>query len=161
MAVTDTDRHVPHYMQSPPLPSSLLPTPIDRFELQAHTGPYQSWPGRSRLIVDGELHSTAVPGYTLLRQYALSDGFLLVTDFDCPFEESTCFVLLSPYLRVLSHRTLGGMYSSFLLKRVQWCTERELVASFIDHGDWRLTIRSWSVPYLRPRLGLVKDSAFT
>lgn len=141
-------------------PTPLLPTPVDLFELQAHDGPYQSWPGRSRLIVDGLPHTTSIPGYVLLRQYALPSGFLLVTDFDCPFEESTCFTLLSSKLSVISHRTLGGMYSSFLLKRVQWCSERELVASFIDHGDWRLTIRPWSIPYLRPKLKLVKDTAF-
>ncbi len=141
-------------------PPPLLPTPVDRFELQAHDGPYQSWPGRSRLIVDGELHTTAIPGYVLLRQYALPDGYLLVTDFDCAFEESTCFTLLSLNLRVTSHRTLGGMYSSFLLKRVQWYNERELVATFIDHGDWRLTIRPWSIPYLRPKLKLRRETAF-
>lgn len=137
----------------------LLPQSTDRFELQAHTGPYSSWPGHSRLIVDGERRRAAIPGYVLLRQYALRDGFLLVTDFDCPFEESTCFVLLSPQLRVVSQRSLGGMYSSFLLKRVQWQGERELVASFINHGNWRLVIRSWSVPYLRPRLGLRQEHA--
>lgn len=141
---------------TPPLQRT--PEPTHRFELQTHTGPYQSWPGRSQLIVDGEPHRTVVPGYVLLRQYVLPDGFLLVTDFDCPLEESTCFVWLSPQLRVVSHRSLGGMYASFLLKRVQWLNERELVASFIGHGDWHVTLRSWSVPYLRPRLGLRRAS---
>ena len=135
----------------------LTPFPIDRFALQTHPGPYQSWPGHSRLIVDGELLRTAVPGYVLLRQFALPDGYLLITDFDCPFEESTSFVLLNAQLWVLSHRTLGGMYASYLLKRVRWVNERELIANFIEHGDWRLTIRARSVPYLRPRLALRRE----
>lgn len=137
----------------------LLPLAVDRFDLQSHTGPYQSWPGRSRLIVDRQLIGTAIPGYVLLRQYALPDGYLLITDFDCPFEESICFALLNLKLQLVSHRTLGGMYTSYLLKRVQWQNERELVASFIDRSDWRLSIRPWSVPYLWPKLSLTKIDA--
>lgn len=136
----------------------LSPLPIDRFALQAHAGPYQRWPGHSPLIVDGELQRTSVPGYTLLRQFALADGYLLITDFDCPFEESTCFVLLDPQFKVRSQRTLGGMYASYLLKRVRWLDERQLIASFVDQGDWLMAIRSWSMPYLRPRLSLRRTS---
>lgn len=136
---------------------SPAPQPTHRFDLQTHAGPYQRWPGRSRLIVDGQPHRTAVPGYVLLRQFALPEGYLLITDFDCPFEEATSFVLLDEHLRVVSHRTLSGMYTSYLLKRVQWRNDRELVAFFVDRGAWRVSIRAWSLPYLRPRLALQRE----
>ena len=127
---------------------------IERFSLAQHPGPYESWPARSRLLVDGQPSATHVPGYSLLHQFALADGSLLVTDCDCPFEEATSFILLDPAHRLLSWRTLAVPYGSFLLQDFTWLDEREAVATFYQDDAWRLRIRPWGIPFLRPRLQL-------
>lgn len=78
-------------------------TPITRFSLEAHAGPYAGWPRRSRLLDAGRSTSTWLPGYQLGFQFALDDGgFLLVSDWDCPFEEVYEVLLLSPSLRLIT-----------------------------------------------------------
>ena len=91
-----------------------------RFCLERHEGPYESWPLRSRLLVDGEPRGVRVPGYSLLHQYALPSGYLLVTDCDCPFEEATSFVLLDRNSRLLCARTLSIPYGSYKLAHMEW-----------------------------------------
>jgi hypothetical protein len=125
---------------------------ISRFTLGHHHGPRETWPLRSRLFLDGEPTRIALPGYTLLHQFELPDGYILVTDYDCPFEEETNFVLISKSLHVLSWRRLGAIYWSFLLDRVEWIDERTFVAVVCGELCFRFTIRAWGIPYLRPRL---------
>lgn len=126
----------------------------ERFSIETHAGPYESWPRRSRLIVDGAPSSLKVKGYVLLCQFETTAGYLLVTDHDCVFEEVVNFVLLSKDLRkVLAERMVGAMYSSFLLEDVTWADERNFAATFAGiRGRWVFRIRDWSVPVIRPRL---------
>src|SRR5262245_24596838 len=102
---------------------------INRFSLEKHEGPYEKWPLRSRLFSNGERTGISLPGYSLLQQFETPYGFVLVSDFDCPFEKTTAFSFISPQMRLLSCRWLGWMYTS--------C---------------RFTIRSWGIWYIRPRL---------
>lgn len=127
-------------------------TPIDRFTLETHEGPYETWPVKSRLYLDGHPTPIKLPGYQLRCQYDTADGYILITDYDCPFEESTHFALVSKKLRLKSCRTVGWMYETFMLERVEWQDERRFIA-FIHGGQpWRFTIRSWGIPYIRPWL---------
>ena len=130
----------------------MLPPSCTRFALERHDGPYEKWPLKSRLIVDGVLTKTRVSGYSLLHQFELPDGYLLVTDYDCPFEEATDFVLLSRDLRVLTRRSIGGAYCSFLLDKLEWVDEYGLIATFHENDRWKISIGSRSIPYLRPRI---------
>ena len=67
-----------------------------------------------------------------------------MTDYDCPFEEITNFILVSKRLRLQSCRWLGWMYESFYLQRIEWVDERTFIAviyttsiatdSPFDHG---------------------------
>lgn len=125
-----------------------------RFSLERHAGPYGSWPPRTRLRVDGRPTRLRVAGYSLLHQFAVEDGYLLVTDHDCPFEEVTVFTLLSPELRVLSARTVGAPYNPFLLTRQESTGTRHLVAWFGEDYPMRITIRKWGIPLLHKRIGL-------
>jgi hypothetical protein len=129
--------------------------PINRFALEKHDGPYEKWPLRSRLFLDGKPTDLSLPGYALLHQFETSDGCILVTDHDCPYEEITNFVLISRHLRLLSCRWLGWMYETFLLERIEWIDARTFIA-FVGGSDhcWRLSVRSWGIPYIRPRLKL-------
>jgi hypothetical protein len=125
-----------------------------RYALEPHAGPYESWPLRSCLVIDGQPSAVRIPGYSLLRQYALPSGYLLVTDYDCPFEEATSFVLLDRNSRVLCCRTLSVPYGSYNFDKMAWIDERHARITFHDDDHWSLTIRDWGIPLLRPRLRL-------
>ena len=134
-------------------------TPIARFTLERHDGPYESWPLRTRVFKNGAATATKIPGFQLLHQFETAQGYLLITDDDCPFEEATHFVLLAHTLRVLSSSTLAVPYASFLLKSVEPAADDRLIAVFNADERWQLTIRTWSIPYLRPRLKLERCGA--
>jgi hypothetical protein len=125
-----------------------------RFSLERHDGAYETWPVRSRLLVDGQAGAVRVPGHSLLHQYALPAGYLLVTDFDCPYEEATSFVLLDRKSRLLCCRTLSIPYGSYNLDRFEWLDDRNARVTFWENDPWLLTIRDWGIPILRPRLRL-------
>lgn len=130
--------------------------PISRFTLEQHSGPYEDWPTRTLLIDGGTPTRTRVPGYNLLHQFELPMGFLLITDYDCPFEEATSFLLLDADREVRATRTLGAPYASFLLDRVQVLDDTSLLAYFYDNDAWKLTIRKPGLWFGRPRLRLVR-----
>lgn len=129
-------------------------SPTARFALERHAGPYERWPSHSRLFADGRATATRVPGYTRLHQYELNDGYLLVTDHDCPFEEITAFTLLDPELRIVAERKVGRMYNTCLLTGLRWLDGRRLVASFGDDSRVLVTIRRRGFPLLHPWLKL-------
>jgi len=131
--------------------------PITRFALEKHDGPYETWPLRSRLSLDGKPTDISLPGYSLLHQFETSNGYILVTDYDCPYEEITNFALISKQLRLQSCRWLGWMYETFLLERIEWIDDRTFTAFFCGNLCCRLTVRSWGIPYIRPRLKLQLD----
>lgn len=133
--------------------------PITRFSLEKHDGPYEKWPLRSRLFLDGQPTRLSLPGYTLLHQFETPDGYLLVTDYDCPFEEITNFALISRRLRLQSCRWVGWMYETFLLEHLAWIDDRTFTASFYGDLRCRFTVRSWGIPYIRPRLKIQMDRA--
>ncbi len=66
----------------------------------------------------------------------------------------THFTLCDSSLRRLSNRFLGGPYVSFLLRRVEWLDPQRFMAIFDEYCQYLLTIRSWGIPWLHPRLKL-------
>ena len=131
-------------------------TALNEFSLEKHSGPYESWPLKSRLLRHGEPTALLLPGYSLLHQFRIGHGFLFVTDYDCPMEEVTEFTLCDSELRSISRRFVGWAYCSFTLERVEWLDAEHLLAVF-DHDDrWLVSIRSWGIPYLMPRLKLTR-----
>lgn len=129
---------------------------ISEFSLEKHSGPYESWPLKSRLLRHGGPTSLLLPGHSLLHQFRTEHGFLFITDDDCPMEEVTHFVLCDSDLQSISSRFVGWAYCSFTLERVEWVDAQHLLAVF-DHDDpWVVTIRSWGIPYLVPRLKLTR-----
>lgn len=131
---------------------------VDIFSLEKHSGPYEKWPLRSRVLVNGKPTFARIPGYTLLHQFEIDGGYLLITDCDCPFEETTSFILLSKSNRVLSFQMLFEPYGSFLLKRIDWIDGANIKATFYENDTWLLTVRHRGFPFLRPRLWLRRES---
>ena len=70
-----------------------------RFSLAKHVGPYEHWPARTALLCDGVPTGTQIEGYVIEAQYRCEAGHLLITSFDCPFEESNSFTLLTSVSR--------------------------------------------------------------
>jgi hypothetical protein len=125
---------------------------INRFALEKHDGPYKKWPLKSRLIVDGVKTETKIPGYSLLHQFETNTGYLLVTDYDCPFEEATDFSLLDREFSLLAHRSIGAMYCSFLLEKIEWLDENNLIATFYQDDHWKISIELFGGLLSQPRI---------
>lgn len=132
---------------------------ISRFSLETHSGPYEKWPLRSIVLVDGSTTETRVPGYILLYQFKTPFGYLLITDYDCPFEEATSFSLLGLSNNLVSHRTLRVPYGSFNLERIEWRDDMTAEVIFVEGDRWLLTLRPWGIPFLRPRIQLMRIRA--
>ena len=130
------------------------PHTVTKFALKPHEGEYETWPGESQLIVDGETIKTWIPGYRLLRQYETPLGFILITDYDCPHEESIAVSLVCHrYYILIEECDITRPYNSFILKDVEWLEDNQFVVSVEDMAiEWKFTIRSWGIPYLYPRL---------
>ncbi|MEN2474258.1 hypothetical protein [Burkholderia sp. GS2Y] len=130
--------------------------PVERFTLEAHDGPYEAWPSRTHVLVDGARCGLAVSGYVLLRQFETPAAYLLVTDYDCPFEEAVTFTLVSKDpLKVCAQRTVGAMYASCHLDDITWVDNKHFSATFVGiDGRWDFTIRDRSMPFVLPRLGM-------
>ena len=131
-----------------------MPTPIERFSLERHTGPYELWPLRTRLLADGVPTGIRLPAYSMLHQYETAAGFLIAMDCDCPFEEATTFALVSRDLRLLGRRTFSTMYGSYLLLDLRWKDDDRFVATFNADVRYEVTIRDRSIPFLSSRLGV-------
>jgi hypothetical protein len=126
---------------------------VSLFSLERHEGPYEKWPLRTRLFVNGEPSRTTLPGYTLLHQFLTEYGYLLVTDCDCLFEETTNIVLLDQAsLRVISYKQFFVPYGSFNLDRFEWIDSRRAKITFYKDDHWLLTLRSKGIPFLSPRI---------
>ncbi|MEN3113061.1 hypothetical protein ACFONG_15840 [Uliginosibacterium paludis] len=129
--------------------------------LAKHSGERESWPLRTMLLANGSATSLTLPGYSLLRQFEIAPGYLVVTDEDCPFEESTHFIILNKNLtKILSERSIFRPYESFQLASIEWIHEHRFTAMFQRHPEtWDFTIRNWSIPFLFPLLKIDRRSA--
>lgn len=85
------------------------------FSLAPHSGPYEKWPVLTPLLRDGVPTGAEIPGYVIEAQYRCEHGLLLITSYDCPFEESNDFLLLDDDYRILARKSLVVPYGSFLL----------------------------------------------
>ncbi|MCA8920292.1 MAG: hypothetical protein KDD82_00705 [Planctomycetes bacterium] len=133
-------------MQQPPEPPVVI-VPIEDFSLAQHAGDYRDWPRTTPLLRGGAPTGVEVPGYCLLRQYAVGERTLLITDWDCPYEEATEVLLLDAQLRVVARKQFGVPYASF------WLTDaaiadggRALELVLCERERWRVEVlerRPW------------------
>ncbi len=88
---------------------------VNAFSLEQHGGPYEKWPRRTRLFFNGQATGTAIFGFVIEGQYQCSEGYLLITSEDCPFEEANHFILLDSSFRPIAQKVLFAPYQTFLL----------------------------------------------
>lgn len=134
-------------------------TPALRFALEPDVQQHRL---RSRLLVDRTPAATWLPGRRLVRQFITVAGHLLITDFDCPCDETTSIILLDERFRAVSWRSMGTLFSllpvvdaTFRVRSVRWADPHH----FAVHGDheedsFAFTIRRQHIPFLYPRLGM-------
>ena len=129
--------------------------PTSRFTLEKHQGPYETWPSTSRLFVDGAAVDTRVRGFVIDGQYETALGTLLLTSYDCPYEEASAFTLLDGDQRILATRELGAPYASYGL-HAHWPVDALTLALHLD-GDRFYTLHVQApgrMPWQRHRLVL-------
>ncbi|WP_150050272.1 MULTISPECIES: hypothetical protein [Methylomonas] len=114
--------------------------PIDHFSLENHPGPYQTWPSTSRLYFAGLDTGVSLPGYFIEAQYQCDAGYLLITSYDCPFEESNEFLLLGTRFEALASKRLIVPNQSFLLNAHWPVSPTELALHYYEELFYRLTI---------------------
>jgi hypothetical protein len=132
---------------------------IERFTLMRPEDNSDTRTTDSQLISDGQMTSVRVPGIEILHQFDTFAGYLLVTDHDCPFEETFHFILLDRHFRIRSRRSLGAGFSFVptggvrTLEKLAWEDEQNFVVTLTGPLErWRFTIRRFGVPFLHPRL---------
>lgn len=109
--------------------------PIARLALEKHTGPYEKWPLKSRLVIDGALSEHRIPGFVIDAQYETEFGLLVITSYDCLFEESNSFSLLDASFRIVASASLGAPYASFLLDE-HWPVDASTLALHYYQDDF-------------------------
>ena len=114
---------------------------ITRFTLESHSGEYVTWPLKTTLLADLQPTATNIPGYVIERQYQIDERYLIITSWDCPFEEANDFELLDKNYAVLAHKRLGVPYGSFLLDDASVVDEQTLLLKYFENDYWTLTVR--------------------
>lgn len=120
--------------------------PIEKFSLEKHTEAYETWGTRSVLFADGLAAGLSVPGFEIEGQYGCGEGYLLITSYDCPFEEAQNFLLLDSRYRVVCRKFLGVTYGSYLLMENYMIDESRIALQFAgEKSPWMLQVhpRRW------------------
>ncbi len=94
----------------------------------------------TRLYLDGQESGTSVPGYVIEAQYEWQVYSLLITSYDCLYEEANSFVLLDEKLQIVSRRSLGGWLATFLLEEHAPVAENSLQLRYWGDLHYRLSI---------------------
>lgn len=114
--------------------------PITIFTLATHEGPYEKWPLKTKLLVNGTDTGKYVPGFVVEAQYQCALGYVLITSYDCPYEESNEFLLLNDRYDVVAKSGLGVWYDTFLLEKHTPLSDTQLELDYGDGLKYRLAI---------------------
>ncbi len=130
---------------------------INIFSLIQHTGDYATWPLKTQLLINQQPTQTYLPGYQLLHQFQLTSGeYLLITDWDCPFEEATEVLLLSADLTLAARHTFSVPYGSFNLDDLQVMDDVNVKLTFYDHDCRQVTILDKKTGLLGTRISVAQ-----
>jgi hypothetical protein len=132
-------------------------TELSEFSLGPSSSAVQKWFGNdSQLFRDGKPIPLHVEGSVLRHQFHTTQGYLFITDYDCPFEEITHITLCSHDFHLLSRRSFMGLFSSYPLDRMECLDHERLLLDFGPKQRWLLSLRPRGFPYLRPRIQLAR-----
>lgn len=115
---------------------------ISLFSFNRQPGPYETWSLCSELIMNEKRTGKYVPGFVIGAQYTYKDLYLIVTSWDCPYEESQEFILLSKDLTVLCKKHIGHIYSTVILESHEAVAEDQVLFHCNDGVDILVTAKS-------------------
>ncbi len=113
-----------------------------QFSLEKHDGPYEKWPLTSRLFVNGEDTRTKLPGFVIECAYTCSVGYLIITSWDCPYEEFNNFTLLNHAFESVAKTALGAMYDTYLLDAHMPISDHALGLTYYRDLHYTLSIEA-------------------
>lgn len=129
---------------------------IDMFSLIQHSGDYQAWPLVTQLLHHNQPTQTYLPAYQLLHQFQLISGeYVLIADWDCPFEEATEVLLLSAELALIARHSFSVPYGSFNLDDLQAIDDTNLKLTFYDNDCRQVSIKAKKTGLLGSRIKVV------
>jgi len=99
---------------------------------------------QSNLGYRGSNTGYTIKGYRIDNQFQLGDEYVILTNWDCPYEESTEIALLDRTFKPLATRTIGVMYSTFILQGVEIADSGTLLLDYGEGVCYRLTVRDRS-----------------
>jgi hypothetical protein len=130
---------------------------VKLFSLERHGGPYNLWPLQTKLFADCTDTGQTVSGFVIEAEYQYAAGYLLVTSYDCLFEESNTFTLLNNRFETVATKDLGAWYETFWLEKHTPTSENSLDLDYGDGLVYSLTIVSDTLG--RPKLTLERVSS--
>jgi hypothetical protein len=120
--------------------SAALMEKISLFSLEKHDGPYHSWPSVTRLYADGVNTQQKLPGFQIEAQYRCNHGYLIITNYDCPHEETDAFILLSDAYKIIAE-TQFSFYSPLIAHH--WpVSDTAIRLHYYDHSFCTLNIET-------------------
>jgi hypothetical protein len=118
---------------------------VTTFTLEKHEGPYEKRPLTSKLTVNGHDTLTRLSGFVIEGAYRCSAGYLIITSWDCPFEEANTFTLLNSGFEIVSQASLGVMYDTYLLEK-HWPISASAIRLHY-YGDFFYTLHLETSPW--------------
>ena len=115
---------------------------ITVFSFKPQPGAYETWSLCSELIMNEKRTGKYVPGFVIGAQYAYKHLYLIVTSWDCLYEESQEFILLSKDLTVLCKKHVGHIYSTILLESHEAVAEDQVLFHCNNKIDILVTAKS-------------------
>lgn len=132
---------------------------IDKFAFE-HRAPGRDLDATSTaLVVDGKPAGIAIEGLQLVDQFDTGRGYLLVTDYNDPWEEQTVVTLLDAELKQVAKKRLGKFLyvfpsRTFSVKSIAIDGQALLLqGSSPDEGSYRVEVAD-VLRLLGPRAGL-------
>ncbi len=121
---------------------------ISQFTLQAVSPAPAEGPTHSRLLFEGQLLDTIVDGSCLEAQFALDEGYLLMTTADVPYEEVLKIYLLNSRFDIRDEMELGAPYTPGILDKLRIVALDQLEFSFSGSDRWQLKVRTMPLQWI-------------
>ena len=81
---------------------------------------------------------------------------MLITDWDCPFEETTEVFLLSAELALIARHSFSVPYESFNLEDLQIIDDTNLQLTFYDNDCRQVTVTAKKMGLLGSRINVAQ-----
>ncbi|MCG7530149.1 hypothetical protein MHM98_02060 [Psychrobium sp. MM17-31] len=113
---------------------------IDNFTIEKHQGDYENRPLKSALHFNGEKLNLKVSGYVIEKQFELPNYFLLLINWDCPFEEGCEIVVLNKDFKIVGNYSFTPFYHSYLLTSFCELSANQYQLVFNDSDSFELIV---------------------